>query len=70
MVQSDFFEPVIAQVQPGFRLLQVLVLTLEIDDFVAIGLANRITRETLLAGFQLILAPAVIQVGINALPAG
>jgi hypothetical protein len=67
--QSNFFVPVIAQVSFGHRLLVIRFLTIEINDFVSIGLANCINREPLLAGFQKVLAPAVIQVGINALPA-
>jgi len=65
---SDIFEPAIVQVQLGHNLLEILVLTLEVNDFVGIGFANNVTRETLLAGFQKVFDPAVLQVGIKAFP--
>jgi hypothetical protein len=65
----DFLEPVIAQVQLGHRFPEILVLTPESDNFADVGLMNRIARETQLADFQKILAPALIQVGFNTTPA-
>ena len=64
---QTFFEPVIAQVTFSDSLLEILVLTLEINDLVGMGFPDSITRKPLLAGFQDILTPAVIQVGMDAL---
>jgi hypothetical protein len=61
-----FFEPVVAQVQFGHSLLQIAILALEAGDLIGIGLAYSIARQALLPGFQEVLAPAVIQVGIDA----
>jgi hypothetical protein len=47
-------------------LLQVLVLALEARYFIRIGFSHGIARQALLASFQKVLAPAVIQIGVDA----
>ena len=49
---QTFFEPVIAQIQFGHRLLQIAVLTLETGDLIGVGFPGSIARQALLAGFQ------------------
>ena len=63
---QTFFEPVIAQVQLGNSLLQIAILTLEAGDFIRISFAHCIARQALLASLQKVLAPEVIQIGIDA----
>jgi hypothetical protein len=48
-------------------LLQIAVLTLEAGDFIRVGFTYGIARQTLLASLKEVLAPAVIQVGVDAL---
>ena len=64
---QTFFEPVIAQLQLSHRLLKVGMLALEAADLIGVGCPGSIAREPLLASCQEILAPAVIQIGIDAL---
>jgi hypothetical protein len=63
---QTFFEPVVAQVQFGHSLLQVAILALETGDLIGIGFAYSIARQAFLAGLQEVLAPAIIQVGVDA----
>ena len=54
------------QVQLSDGLLQITVLALDIPDFAGIGFACGITRQALLARFQEILAPAIVEIGVDA----
>tara|TARA_Y100000815_G_C12958001_1_gene355545 strand:- start:250 stop:513 length:264 start_codon:yes stop_codon:yes gene_type:complete len=67
--QSDFFEPVIAQVKFSYSLLEVSVFLFEIDYFISAGFANRVARQPFPTRFQEVLAPAVVEIIVDAFPA-
>jgi hypothetical protein len=64
--QSDFFKPVIAQIQLGNCLFEACVFLSEANRFITVGFADGISRQALLSGLQKILAPAVIQITVDA----
>jgi hypothetical protein len=64
-----FFEPVIAQVKFSYRMLEVSVFFFEIDYFISTGFANRVAVKSSLARFLEVLASAVVEIMVNALPA-
>jgi len=66
---QTFFKPVIAQVKFSYRLLEVSVFLFEIDYFISAGFANRVARQSFLTRFQEVLAPAVVEIMVDAFPA-
>jgi hypothetical protein len=65
---QTFFKPVIAQIQFSYSLLEVSVFFLEINDLICAGFPNRITRQSSFTGLQEILAPAVVEITVDAFP--
>jgi hypothetical protein len=63
---QTFFEPVVAQVKLGHSLLQIFVLAFEACHHVSIGFPYGISGQTLLACFQEVLAPTIIETGVDA----
>ncbi len=62
MPRQTFFENTVVERDLGNDLLQLAVLGPEILDFIARRFTNRVACQLLLAGFEEVLAPAVIQV--------
>lgn len=62
---TEYFSSITSELDLG-QLLQVLILALEAADFFSIGFLGRIAGQPPFTGFQEILAPAVIQVLVDA----
>ena len=69
LLSQTFFEPVIAQVKFSYSLLEVSVFLFEIDYFIGAGFANRVARQPFPTRFQEVLAPAVVEIIVDAFPA-
>ncbi len=69
MTRQTFFEHAIFERDLGDDFLELSVLGPQFLDFVAGGFAHGVSRELLLARFEEVLAPAIIEVGGNALAA-
>ena len=67
--RQTFFEHPILEGELGHHLLQLTVFRAQLLDFVAGGFPSRIPGQLLLAGFQEVLAPAVVEVCCDALSA-
>jgi len=44
LAQSDFFEPVIPQVEVGYSLFEIFFFLLQAGDFIGIGFSDGVTR--------------------------
>jgi hypothetical protein len=69
MTRQAFLEHPVLERDLGHHLLQLSVLRPQFLDLVAARLSNGIPRQLLLAGFEKVLAPAVVEVRRDALSA-
>jgi hypothetical protein len=67
MTRQTFFEDAIAKRDLGHHLLEFPVLRAEVLDLITGGIANRVPRQLLLACFEEVLAPPVVEVGCDPL---
>ncbi len=65
--RQTFFEYAVLERDLGDHFLQLSVLSPELLDFVAGGFPDRVSYQLLLARLQEVLAPAVVEVGRDAL---
>lgn len=63
------FKPVITQVQLSHCLFEVFVCLLEANHFIIVGFPYGFACQAPLTGFEKVLAPAAIQIGIGAFTA-
>ncbi len=69
MTRQTFFEHAIFERDLGDDFLELPVLGPQLLDFVTGGFAHGVARELFLARFEKVLAPAIVEVGGNALAA-
>ncbi len=69
MTRQTFFEHAVFECDLGDDFFEFSILGPQILDFVASGFADSVACELLLTRFQEILAPALVEVGGNALAA-
>ena len=62
MTRPTFFEHTVLERDFGNDLLQLSVLRAQVRDLIAGGFANRIPGALLLASFEEVLAPAVVEI--------